>query len=300
MATKATKVTVNSNFQGVAAGEIIGQIFKKANTLSEGLITVIPNVVGSAFLRKTNVVDGLADYSCGFTPSGEVDLSEVEITPKKLKVNIEICKETFRSRWSAAQMGFSAWNDEIPADEREAIMLELSQAISAKIESYIWTGVAATNGQFGGLIPKMVADSTVVDVVGTAITASNVIEELGKALDAQSDAVLDRADFVFGVSKNVHRAYVRAMGATVANYQGDTADFEGYKLAVINGLPANTMVLYPSNNVSFLTGLESDLQEVRILDMDEHDLSGTIRIAMVFTAGVGYADGSDIVLYATA
>lgn len=293
----ATVVNVNSNFQGVPAGEIIGAIFKKANTISERLINVIPNVVGSGFLRKTNVTDGLADYSCGFTPSGQVDLTEVEVTPKKLKVNIEICKETFRSRWSAAQMGFSAWNDEIPADEKEAIMLELAQAISAKIENYIWTGVAATNGQFGGLIPQMVADATVVDVVGATVTASNVIAELGKALDAQSDEVIDREDFVFGVSRNVHRAYVRAMGATVANYQGDTAEFEGFKLSVINGLPANTMVLYPSNNVSFLTGLESDTQEVRILDMDEHDLSGTIRVAMVFTAGVGYADGSDIVLY---
>lgn len=293
----ATTVTINSEFKGVPAGEIIGSIFKKANTIGDNLINVIPNVVGSGFLRKTNITDGLANYSCGFDASGAVDLTEVEITPKKLKVNIELCKETFRSRWSASQMGFSAWNDEIPADEREAIMLELAQSISAKIESYIWTGNGATNGQFGGLIPQMVADTTVVDVVGTAISASNVIVELGKALDAQSDAVIDREDFVFGVSRNVHRAYVRAMGATVANYQGDTAEFEGFKLSVINGLPANTMVLYPSNMVSFLTGLESDFQEVRIKDMDESDLSGTIRVAMVFTAGVGYADGSDIVLY---
>lgn len=292
-----TTVTVNSNFQGLPAGEIIGQIFKQANTIGDNLINVIPNVVGSGFLRKTYVTDGLADYSCGFSASGAVDLTEVEITPKKLKVNIELCKETFRSRWSAAQMGFSAWNNEIPADEKEAIMLELSQAISAKIDSYIWTGVAATNGQFGGLIPQFVADATVVDVVGVVVTSANVVAQLGRAIDAQSDEVLSREDFVFGISKNVHRAYVRALGATAANFSADNMYFDGYKLTVINGLPANTMVLYPSLNVSFLTGLESDTQEVRIKDMDESDLSGTIRVAMVFTAGVGYADGSDIVLY---
>lgn len=293
----ATNVTIDSNFQGLPAGEIIGQIFKEANTIADGIVNVIPDVIGSAFLRKTYVTDGLADYSCGFNATGAVNLSEIEITPKKLKVNLEICKETFRSRWSASQMGFSAWNNQIPADEQEALMLELTSAISAKIDSNIWTGVAATSGQFGGLIPKMLADATVVDVAGSVITSSNVIAELGEALDAQSDEVIAREDFVFGVSKNVHRAYVRALGATQANFDADNTYFEGYKLQIINGLPANTMVLFPSKMVSFVTGLLSDTNEVKIKDMDESDLSGTIRVAMVFTAGVGYADGSDIVLY---
>lgn len=296
-----TTVTVNSAFKGVPAGKIVGAIFKQANTISKNLINVIPNVVGSGFLRKTNITDGLANYACGFSASGAVNLSEVEITPKKLKVNLEICKEDFRSRWSAAQMGFSAHNDEIPADEKEALFQELINSISAKIEQHIWTGVATIDGQFQGLLPKMVADSTVVKV-GTpvAITPANVVAQMGKTLDLAKDEVIGREDFVFAVSSNVYRAYVRAMGATVANYQADLAEFEGYKLEIATGLPANTMVLYNRANVSFLTGLESDLQEVRILDMDEHDLSGTIRVAMVFTAGVGYAYGADIVLYKTA
>jgi len=296
----ATTVSVNSAFKGQAAGEIFGQIFKQANTIQDGLISVIPNIVGSGFLRKTYIGDGLADYSCGWNASGSVDLTEKEITPKKLKVNLEICKETFRSRWSAAQMGFSAWNKEIPADEKEAILLELSNSIAAKVESYIWTGVAATSGQFGGLIPQMVADASVVDVVGTSVTPANVVAEMGKALDATSDEVTSREDFVFGVSKNVYRAYVRSLSANNANFQSDAAFFDTYKVSVINGLPANTMVLYPAGMVNFVTGLESDSQEIVIKDMDESDLSGNIRVKMVFTAGVGYVDGSDIVLYKTA
>lgn len=295
----ATNVTINSQFKGVPAGQIIGSIFREANTLKDRLINVIPDVVGSGFLRRTNIVDGLLDYSCGFTPSGSIDLTEVEITPKKFKVNIEICKETFRSRWSAAQMGFSAWNDVIPADEQEAIMLELSNSVSSKIETNIWNGLSATSGQFQGLLPKMVADSTVVKV-GTpvAITPLNVAAQMGRTLDLVKDAVVEREDFIFGVSKNIHRAFVRANGATNSNYQADTNNFEGYEIRVIAGLPANTMVLYNQANVSFLTGLESDSQEVRIKDMD--DISGTIRVGMVFTAGVGYAYGGDIVLYKTA
>lgn len=296
----ATTVTVNSDYKGLPAGEIFGQIFKQANTIKDGLITVHPNIVGSGYLRKTYIGDGLADYSCGFNASGSVTLDETEVTPKKLKVNLEICKETFRGRWSAAQMGFSAWNKEIPADEREAILLELGNSISAKIDSYIWTGNGATSGQFNGLIPQLVADAATVDVVGAVITSANVVAEMGKALDAASDEVTSREDFVFGVSKNVFRAYVRALSATNANFKSDETYFDGYKVSIINGLPANTMVLYPSANVGFLTGLESDLQEIMIKDMDETDLSGNIRVKMVFTAGVGYVDASDIVLYKTA
>lgn len=292
----ATTVNVTSDFQGMDAGLIIGQIFKQANTIQDNLIRVIPNVVGSAFIQKSYLADGLADYSCGFNPAGQLDLTEVELAPKKLKVELEICKEKFRQRWTATQMGFSAWNDQIPATEQEAILLELGNSISAKIDSYIWSGTAS-NGQFEGFIPKLVADGSVVDVAGTTSSAANVVAELGKALDAVSDAVLSRPDFVFGVSNNIYRNYVRALSATSANFQSDAAYFDGYKLTVINGLPANTMVLYPADMLFFGTGLESDLQEVRIKDMDETDLSGNIRIKMVFTAGVNYADGSDIVLY---
>lgn len=293
----ATTVNVTSDFQGAPAGEIITQIFKQANTIKDNLVKVVPNVVGSAFISKTYLADGLADYACGFTGAGTLDLTEVELTPKKLKVELDICKEVFRQRWSATQMGFSAWNDNIPANEQEALLLELGNSISAKIDSYIWTGNNATNGQFGGLIPQFLADSSVIDVTGTTVTAANVIVEMGKALDAVPDEVLDRTDFVFGVSRNVFRAYVRALSATNANFQSDSAFFDGYKVTVINGLPANTMVLYPANNVFFGTGLESDLQEVRIKDMDDTDFTGMIRVKMVFTAGVKYADGSDIVLY---
>ena len=112
----ATTVNVTSSFKGLPAGEIFGTIFLKANTIETGSVTVMPNVVGSGFLRMTGLQDGLADYSCGFNAAGVVDLTEKEYTPKKLKVNLEICKEEFRQRWSAAQMGFSAWNGAIPAD----------------------------------------------------------------------------------------------------------------------------------------------------------------------------------------
>lgn len=295
----ATTVTVTSAFKGLPAGEIIGQIFKEANSIKDGLITVIPNIVGSGFMRKTYVTDGLQDYSCGFDASGAVDLTEKEIITKKLKVNLEICKESFRQRWSASQMGFSAWNDQIPADEEEALLLDLANGLAAKIESQIWTGVAANNGEFGGLIPQWTADATVIDVAGVlAITPANVVAEMGKTLDATPDEVISHPSFKFVVARNVFRAYTRALNSINSNWAADAIYFDGYRVDVANGMPTSYMATYPAANVALLTGLESDFNEVRIKDMDDTTLDGTIRIGVQFTAATGYADGSDIVLYA--
>ena len=53
-------------------------------------------------------------------------------------------------------------------------------------------------------------------------------------------------------------------------------DFNGYTLTEIKGLNANTMVAYAKSNVTFVTGLMADHNEIKIKDMDETDLSGTI------------------------
>jgi hypothetical protein len=43
--------------------------------------------------------------------------------------------------------------------------------------------------------------------------------------------------------------------------------------------------------------LESDLNQVNVKDMDESDLSGTIRTKVVLEMGVGFSFASQIVWY---
>lgn len=292
----STTVTINSNYNGEAAGKIFTSIFLQADTLSKGAISVVPNVVGTtAYLRKTNISDGIIDYSCGWNPSGDVDLTEKEVTTKKLMVELDICKETFRQRWSAAQMGFSAWNDQIPVDEREALMLEVSGMISERVEQDIWNGDGSVNGHFNGILTELAADANANDVSGVAITAGNVIDEMGEVLDATPVEVLQHPNFKFAVSTDVYRKYVRILGT--AAFAQSASDFEGYELTVLNGLPANSMLTYVKDQLVFLTGLEADLNEVRIKDMDETDLSGNIRIKAVYLAGASYVDSANVTWY---
>jgi hypothetical protein len=73
----ATTQTINSAFNGALAGEIFVQAFKKADTIGQGAITVLPNVIGSGYLPKLGYSAGLAAYSCGFDPTGTVTYTDV-------------------------------------------------------------------------------------------------------------------------------------------------------------------------------------------------------------------------------
>ena len=300
----ATTLNIDTNFVGNVAGEYVGKMIKEANTISEGLVTILPNVVSTTYLRKIETAEGFVDYVCGFNPTGSVTLSEYPITPKKIKWESELCKEDFRQLWTAQQMGFSAHNDSLPQTEQAAILLQMGKVIARKIDVDIWNGVVATDGDLGGLIPQLVADATVIDVVGAAITSANVEAELGKFVDAVPDEVIGATDLVLGVSTNVLRALKKVQGSFARSNGTFTNpsefDFNGYTLTEIKALPANTMVGYAKSNVTFVTGLLADHNEIRVKDMDESDLSGQIRMKVVLTGAIGYAYGSEIVLYKTA
>lgn len=299
----ATSVTVNSNYNGTVAGEIVGKAFKEADTIAKGLVTVLPNIPVKTSIRKIDYGNGRQDFSCGFTPAGSVTLAEVVLEPKKIKNEAEICKEDFRNVWDTASMGFSAHNDNMPVDEEQALLVEILADTAQATDANIWTGDATNDGEFDGFIPSFLADATVIDVTATTITASNVVAEMQKVTTAVPIDLRRKTDLVFAISPDVAQFYNNALITAGINNglggQGQDLYLGMYKLEIVNGLPANTMVIYQKKNLYFGTGLLSDHNEVRIKDMDETDLSGTVRYKMVYTAGVQYVRGNEIVLYTT-
>jgi len=60
------------------------------------------------------------------------------------------------------------------------------------------------------------------------------------------------------------------------------------------------MVAAQKSNLFFGTGLLSDSQEVKVIDMSDVDGSQNVRVVMRATAGVQYGIGGDIALYTLA
>jgi hypothetical protein len=310
----ATTTDITTTYAGEFSREYIAAALLSGATLNNGGITIKPNVKYKEVIKKiatdSNVIK---DGSCDFTDTATVTLTERILQPEEFQVNLELCKKDFRSDWEAVQMGMSTF-DSLPPAFADFLVAHVAGLVAEKTENNIWKGVNANAGEFDGLVTKMTADATVVDVVGQAVTAANVITEMGLVVDAIPSSLYGKEDLYLYVSQNVARAYVRALGGFAAaglgangvNAEGTqwwnngALSFDGVKIFVANGLADNFMVAAEKSNLFFGTGLLSDHNEVKVLDMGDLDGSQNVRVIMRFTSGVEYGIGSDIVLYTPA
>ena len=308
----ATTTSITTTYAGEFAGDYISAALLSGVTIDNGGITVKPNVKFKEVIKKV-ATDGIVkDGTCDFADTSTITLTERIIEPKTFQVNLELCKADFRSDWDAIQMGYSAF-DNLPASFADFLISHAQEKVAQKIEQNIWGGADGNEGEFDGLVALATADATVVDVVGTAITAANVIDELGKVVDAIPAALYGAEDLNLYVAQNVYRAYVRALGGFAAagvgangvggqgtNQALGNVMFDGVNVFVANGLANNYIVAAQKSNLYFGTGILNDTNEVKVLDMADLDGSQNVRVILRFTATVQYGIGSDIVLYTPA
>lgn len=308
-----TTTSITTTFAGEFSKKYISAALLSAPTIDNGGIEVMPNVKYKSVIQRL-ATDGIVkNATCAFDPTSTVTLTERVITPEEFQVNLELCKKDFASTWQSIEMGMSAFG-ELPKSFADYLIGHVSAKVAESMEISIWRGANATAGQFDGFVPLATADSSVIDVVGTTVTASNVIAELGKVVDAIPAALYGKEDLYIYVSQNVARAYVRALGgfgasglgANGTNAQGTqwfnngSLSFDGVKIFVANGLANNYMMAAQKSNLYFGTGLLNDMNEVRLIDQAEVTGAQTVNVIMRFTAGVQYGIGSEIVLYTPA
>jgi len=302
-------LSITSTYAGEFAGKYIAAALLSSNTIEQGGIEVKPNIKLKEVIKKVATSGLIANSSCDFTDAGNVTLTERIIQPEEFQVNLQLCKTPFVSDWEAAQMGYSAFEN-MPPKFSDFFIGHISAEIAAKNEQNIWVGANATAGEYDGLVTLAKADSDVSDITGTTVTHANVIAEMGKVVDACPNAVYGKEDLNLYVSKNVAKAYVRALGGysigVGANgiddkgqmwYSGQGLSFDGVNIFMANGLSDNQMMLAQKSNLYFGTGLLNDLNLVKVLDMADLDGSQNVRFIARYTAGVQYGIGSEIVLY---
>ncbi len=306
----ATTTSITTTYAGEFAGKYVSAALLSADTIEGGGITIKPNVKYKEVLKTVNLDAITKDSTCDFSDTSTLTLAEKVLTPKQLQVNLELCKNDFRSDWEAIEMGFSAF-DSLPANFSDYLIGYVAGKVAEKNEQNIWQGADASEGEFDGFTALLAADADVIDVTGTTVTAANVIDELGKVVDAIPSSVYGKEDLYIYVSQNIARAYVRALGGFGASglgangvnnagttwYNGGDLAFDGVKLFVCSGMPDNDMVAAQKSNLFFGTSLLEDWQVVKLLDMADLDGSDNVRVVMRFAAGVQIGIGADIVYY---
>lgn len=310
----ATTTNITTTYAGESAGKYISAALLSGNTIANGGLTVRPNVKFKEVVKRLELDGIVKNGSCDFADTSTLTLTERIIQPKELQVNLELCKADFRSDWDAIQMGYSAF-DKLPSSFQDYMISYVAAKVAQKNEQTIWSGAAATDGEYGGFVELLAADAaavagqTITGIVG-GVNAANVIAELGKIVDAIPSALYGREDLHIYVAQNIFRAYKRSLGGFAAGglgaagvgSMGNNQDvnvlyFDGVKIFMANGLASNVAVSTTKDNLWFATGLLSDQNEVKLLDMGDLDGSQNVRVIMRYTAAVQYGVIEDIVTY---
>lgn len=310
----ATTTSITTSYAGEFAGKYISAALLSGETLNNGGVEIKPNVKFKEVIKKVSTDAILKDATCDFDPTSTLTLTERILQPEEFQVNLQLCKKDFRSDWEAIQMGYSSF-DQLPPSFADFLIGHVSAKVAQKIETNIWGGVNANAGEFDGLTVLMAADSDVNDAVTseTSFTAANIVGELGKLVDAIPNSVLYQDDLHIYVPNNVYQLYLRALGGFQSGGVGangyenkgnnqaiGSLMFDGIKIFRAPGMPADHMVAAQKSNLFFGTGLLSDLNEVKVIDMGDLDGSQNVRVVMRATAGVQYGIGSDVALYTLA
>ena len=319
----ANPTVTSTTYAGEAAAGYVAAALLSANTLDKKLVTIMPNVKYKSVIQKISVASLVNDASCDFiTNTGSVTIAEQVLTPKELQVNIQLCKQDFVASWEALQLGFSAF-DEIPKSFNDFLVSYVGGKVAEATEQNIWAGTS-TNGSFAGfqtilsasvaaggagaVLPARTTGGSSAIISGS-VTSANIVSKLDSIVQTIPATVYGKQDLTLYVGTSVAKAFQTAMAGNGANGLGANGwnnsmnigekpyNFQGVEIVLCPGMSDSVIVAAQKSNLFFGTGLLSDYNQVKVLDMADIDGSQNYRIIMRFTSGVQFGVGSDIVYY---
>jgi hypothetical protein len=243
--------TTTSNYAGKAAGFYIAAALKASNSLD--YLTSIENIKFKSNIQRMAGSGVVADATCDFTGAGTLALTEKVLEPKNLQINLDLCKSTLLDSWEALQMRAGAGAPP-PASFDDYVISYMGEIIAEATEDSIWAGTAVA-GKFNGFLGAVTGlllpgvDATVVqDAAAGAYTAGTIIGELQGAVASIPTTTLGKEDLHIYMSQRTYQYYISAVSTlgyvNAYNMNGDYQPmFEGYKLAVCNGMAEQELEL---------------------------------------------------------
>jgi hypothetical protein len=308
----ATANSITTTYAGEHAGQYVAAALLTANTIAEGGVTVRANVKYKEVISKLSLNDVLKDATCDFSATSTITQTERILTPEEFQVNLQLCKKDFDSTWQSIEQGYSAF-DELPKSYADFLIAHVSAKVAAKIETNLWSGVTANNGEFDGFETLMTSQAdqpAAQEISGTTISAGNVIAQLRSAIDVVPTALIGDPNLRIFVNAKTAKFYVQALGGYTSNigaagigdngpmwYTNGDLSIDGVRLFVANGMSDDTAIITTVDNLYFGTGLLSDQNMVKVIDMADIDGSQNVRVVMRMTAGCQIANTEDVVTY---
>jgi hypothetical protein len=279
--------TVSPNtYAGLWSGKYVAAALLSGETLSKELITLHPNVAFKEVIRNWQNSVSIDSASCDYADNSSITLGEYVLTTVEKQVNLTLCKNNLRTTWEAAQAGFSAF-EKLPATFEEFLLAQVAAEVAQGVELGIWK----TNTFYtGGMVQYLIDNSSVVRPFSGATSGSNVVARLQEALDYSPAALYGKEGYQYYVGPVTMKAYQAALSAGNYNFQFYVGEkpmnFQGIPVTMCPGLNDSDCVLGLKSDLHFGTGLLSDYNEVKVIDMADIDGSQNVRTIMRFTGGI--------------
>lgn len=309
----ATTTNITSSYVGEFASKFVSAALLSANSLENGGLTILPNIKYKQTLPKMSIDGILKDATCDFTATSTVTLTERILTVEDFQVNLQLCKKDYHSTFLGMEQGFSS-HDVLPKSFADYLIALVAAKVAATVETNIWSGATATSGSFDGFEVLLAADAALPaanEVGGAAVSASTIIVELGKIVDAIPAALYGQEGLRIYASRAIVKAYIRALGGfgtsglggNGVNAQGTqwytdgSLSFDGIPIFMASGMTSTVAICTYPENLFFGCGLLSDTNEVRVIDTSETLGDQNVRVIMRMAMGIQYANVTDIVTY---
>lgn len=291
----------NIKYVGKQANEIMSKPIYDSDLYAYG-ITYRPGVKGKEQLVMGEVGDLFQTYTCAFSPSGEVNLSEQWIEPFDMKINLQECYDKFWPSFMAEETRRAYVGENIPRTFFEWFFDEmLIKEMKKEYEEIFWNGDTGSTGEtkeylkLGDGVVKKVKEATgSTKITGATLTVDNILDQI-TAVAAQADINVDEDEYKIFINKGQMKILKTALGneKIFNNYVWNNFTKEGEKVyaygfeVVPSRIDADVILLAPKKNLVLGYDLESDQTTFQILDMSQVTGDNEFRVIALCNMAVG-------------
>jgi hypothetical protein len=299
-------ITVTSSYVGDALKKYILACMLGGETLSTNGISVQTNVKYKRKIKKIGIGDVVQCGSCDFTPTSGVTITEAVLSPCESKINEEICFEDLYQLWDSADMAAGIHNENVPQSLADGLTEAYTKVAAQEIEKAIWQNDDTATGTtfcacFDGYECQLAAGG-VTGGTGATLTVSNILTHLNAAYALVPACVLAKPknELVIFMSHKAFSLYEMNLATQGVNtsIQAGVPTLYGIEIKPISGLSNdNIIVIGARDNFYIGTDLESDYNQIKVIDMRETTGDESVRYIMKWKMDVAIAYPGEVVYY---
>lgn len=256
----------------------------------------------SANLNYLDVTPVLQPGSgCGFTPQGDIELTDRELNVAVIKVNMDVCPDKLRGTFAEYLIRTRAGEQPLPYEQEitQAIVAFINEALEKAIWQGDTTSLDANLANFDGLLKIANAENDVIKPTITATTYRGIVAQVLAVIPASAR----KRGAVIYLSPEAYEGYLlELVNANLYHYSGPQNEapsewvIPGTNVKVVRteGLEgAGAVMATYDRNLYYGTDMEDD-KEVFSITYDETD--EIFRIKVRWASGVQIAFPDRVVL----